>query len=65
MRKHLALLLFLALNFRYKMKDIYEQVVNDSNLYDLRDKFISGMDLLRGVTKCENTYISFLPWTVV
>jgi hypothetical protein len=44
--------MFLALNFYYKMKDLYEEDVNVSNLYDLQDKFISGMDLLRGVTKC-------------
>jgi hypothetical protein len=65
MRKHLAFLLFLALNFGYKMKDIYEQDVIDSNLYDLQDKLISGMDLLRGVTKCESTYFSLLPRTIV
>ena len=64
MRKHLVFLLFLAINFSYMM-DIYDQDVNDSNLYDMQEKFISGMDLLRRVTKCENTYFSLLPWTVV
>jgi len=47
------------------MKDMYEQDVTDSNLYDLQDKFISGMDLLRGDTKCESTYFYLFPWTVV
>jgi len=47
------------------MKDLYEQDVTDSNLYNLQDTFISGMDLLKGVTKCESAYFSLLPWTVV
>lgn len=47
------------------MKDFYEQTVTDSNLYELQYTFISGVDLLKGVTKCESTYFSLLPWTVV
>jgi hypothetical protein len=40
------------------------QNVTDSNLYDLQDNLISGMNLLREFTKCEGTYSSLLPWTV-